>query len=73
MRKGFTGAIGKVDSINIVLLYKVGGDLVGKYYYNKKNQYSINLCAICNSNKKFIYAINRYLGATYDAQVWGLT
>ena len=37
MKKVFTKAIGKADGINIVLLYKPGGDLVGKYYYTKKN------------------------------------
>ncbi len=36
MRKDFTGAIGKVDSIDIVLLYKPGGDLIGEHYYTWK-------------------------------------
>ena len=57
MRKGFTGAIiGKVGT-NIVLLYKPRGDLIGEHYYTGKNQYSIDLCAVCNSSIKFIYAI----------------
>lgn len=47
--------------------------MVGEYYYTKKNQYSINLYAIYNSSKKFIYAITGYSGATHDVQVWGLT
>lgn len=45
----------------------------GKHYYTKKNQYSINFCAVGNSSKKFIYAITGYSGVTHDAQVWGLT
>ncbi len=73
MRKGLTGAIGKVDGSDIVLLYKPGGDLIGEHYYTRKNQYSIDLCAVCNSSKKFIYAITGYPGATHDARVWGLT
>lgn len=73
MRKGFTGAIGTVDGTNIVLLYKPGGDLIGKHYYTKKNQYFIELYAVCNSNKKFIYAITGYSGATHDTRVWSLT
>lgn len=73
MKKGFTEAVGKVDGIDIVLLYKPGGDLVGKHYFTRKNKYAIDLCAICNSSKKFIYVITRYSGATHDVRVWGLT
>lgn len=68
-RKRFTGAIGKVDDIDIVLLYKPGSDLIGKYYYTKKNQNFLNLCVVYNSSKMFIYAITGYSGATYDRQV----
>lgn len=73
IRKGFIGVIGKVDGTDIVLLYKPGGDSIGKHYYTRDNQYSIDLFAVCNSNKKFIYAITGYSDATHDARVWGLT
>lgn len=73
MKKGFTEAVRKVDGTDIVLLYKPGGDLVGKHYFTRKNKYAIDLCAICNSSNKFIYVITRYSGATHDVRVWGLT
>lgn len=69
MRKRFTGAIGKVDDIDIVLLYKPESNLIDKYYYTKKNQNFLNLCVVYNSNKIFIYAITGYSIATYDRQV----
>ena len=33
MKKGFLKAVGKVDEINIHLLFKPRGDLIDKYYY----------------------------------------
>lgn len=37
MKKYFTRSIEKVNDINLILLYKSGGDLIGKHYYTKKN------------------------------------
>lgn len=46
------GAIGKVDRTDIVLHYKLGGKLLGEHFFNRKKRYTIDHCAICDSDKK---------------------
>ena len=60
-RKGFLGAVGKVDGTDIVLHYKPGGKFHGEHFYTRKKRYAIDLCAVYNSNKQFIYTLTGLL------------
>ena len=72
-RAGFIGAVGKVDGTDIVFHYKPGGELLGEHYFNRKKRYAIDLCAVCDSNKKIIYMLTGYSNAMHDARVWSQT
>lgn len=45
----------------------------GKYYFNQKKRYTIDLYVVCNSNKKKTYMLSKYLNAIYDIWVSGQT
>ena len=59
--------------MNIVFYYKPGNKLHGKYDFNWKKRYIIDLCAVCNLSTKITYVFIGYLNAMYDTQVWGQT
>ena len=68
-REGFLGAIGKVDGTDIVLKYKPGGVFHGEHFYTRKKRYSIDLCAVCDSQKRFIYSLTGFSNTTHDSRV----
>lgn len=72
-RAGFLKAVGKANGTNIVLHYKPKGELLGEHFFNWKKQYAIDLCAICDSDKRIIYMLTGFSNAMHDAQVWGYT
>ena len=72
-REGFLGAIGKADNTDIVLQCKPGGEFNDEAFWNKKKRYALDLCAMCDSSKKFIYMLTGFSNATHDARVWGHT
>ena len=45
----------KIDKTNIVLKFKPDDYLKQKIFFNLKKRYPINICAIYDSSKKFIY------------------
>ena len=59
-REGCLGAIGKVDGTDIVLQYKPGGVFHGEHFYTRKKRYSIDLCAVCDSRKRFLYSMEDF-------------
>lgn len=72
-RAGFLGAVGKADGTDIVLHYKPGGELLGEHFFNRKKRYAIDLCAICDSDKRITYMLTGFSNAMHDARVWGHT
>lgn len=56
-----------------MLHYKPGGELLGEHYFNRKKRYAIDLCAVCDSNKKITYMLTGYSNAMHDARVWSQT
>lgn len=69
-QKRFLDIVGKVDDIDIVLQYKPGRIFHRKHFYTQKKRYAINLCAVCDLQKKFIYTLAGFLNTTHDSQVW---
>lgn len=58
-----------------ILFYNI--NLIGFFmegiFIRKKKRYSIDLCAICNFRKRFIYCLIGFSNAIYDSQVWAAT
>lgn len=73
IREGFSGAVGKVDGTYIVLQYKPGGVFDGEQFFNRKKRYAVDLCAVCDSSKKFIHMLSGFSNATHDSRVWSHT
>lgn len=72
-REGFLGAIGKADGTDIILEYKPGEAFNGENFFSRKKRYAIDLCAVCDISKRFIYMLTGFSNATHDARVWGHT
>lgn len=72
-RKGFLGAIRKVDGTDIILQYKPGGVFHGKHFYTRKKHYSIDLYAVCDSQKRFIYSLTGFSNTIHNLRVWAAT
>lgn len=53
--EGFLGAVGKLDSTDIILKFKPGRIFKGEIFFNQKKSYGLDLFAICNSSKRFTY------------------
>ena len=67
----FPGCAGFLDGTNIVLQY--GPSFYGESYYNRKKQYSFNLKAISDSNRRFTYIASGFPGSVGDATAFGET
>ncbi len=72
-QRGFFGVIGKADSTDIVLQYKPDGVFHGEHFYTWKKRYAIDLCAVCDSQKQFIYSLIGFSNTTHDSRVWAAT
>lgn len=67
----FIGVVGKViDRINIVLKFKPSGYFKKNLFFTQKNCYAMDICAICNSSKKFIYVLARQSKFQYNAYIF---
>jgi hypothetical protein len=51
----FIEVIEKVDETNIVLSTKPNESYEDELFFNRKKRYAMNLCAMCDTSKKFIY------------------
>lgn len=72
-REGFIGAVGKVDGTDIVSGFKPRGEFKRELFYNRKNQYPFDLCAVCDSAKKFTYILAGWPDSQHDARIFGST
>ena len=69
-RAGFLGCVGKIDGTDIGLPFKPGQDFDGEQFWNRKKRYAIDLCGVCNSDRKFTYILTGYSSATHDSRVY---
>lgn len=72
-REGFLGAVGKLDGTNIVLKFKPGGIFKGEIFFNRKKRYALDLCAICDSSKRFTYILAGWPNSQHDARIFAST
>ena len=66
-REEFLVAGGKLDSTDIVLKFKPGGIFKGEIFFNRKKRYALDLCAVCDSSKKFTYIFAGWPNSQHDA------
>ena len=71
--EGFFGAVGKLDGTDIVLKFKPGRIFKGEIFFNWKKRYALDLCAVYDSSKRFIYILAGWPNLQYDARIFAST
>jgi hypothetical protein len=56
-RENFIEVVSKIDETDVVLAYKSEDDYQDEIFFNRKKHYVLNLCAICNDQKKITYML----------------
>lgn len=67
---GFLGVVGKIDGTDIVLETKPGGQYEGELFFNGKKRYAMDLCAVCDSNRKFTYFLCGWPNSQHDQRIF---
>ena len=62
----FIETIDKINNINIVLFIKFNEKFDNELFFNRKKRYVINLCIVCNLNKKLIYILYDWFNFQYN-------
>ena len=66
-KDGFPLVLGCIDGTHVPIVAPSENEPI---YVNRKNEHSINIQAICDSNLKFIDVVARLPGSTHDAFIW---
>jgi hypothetical protein len=66
----FIEMIEKVDETNIVLSIKSNESYEDKLFFNRKKRYAMNLCAMYDINKKFIYFFTDWSNSQHDQRIF---
>ena len=72
-REGFLGAVEKLDGTDIVLKLKPGRIFKGDILFNRKKRYALDLCAVCDSSKRFTYILTGWPNSQHDARIFAST
>lgn len=72
-REEFLGVVGKLDGTDIVLEFKPGGVFKGEIFFNRKKRFALDLCAVCDSSKRFIYILAGLSNSQRDARIFAST
>ena len=72
-KRGFLGAVGKIDGTDVVLKYKPGGKFNGEQWFNRKKRYAIDLLGVCDRNKKLTYIYTGASNAQHDSTIFSKT
>ncbi len=62
--------IEKVNETNIVLNIKSNENYKDELFFNQKKRYAMNLCAMCDINKKFIYFLTDWSNSQHDQRIF---
>lgn len=69
-QKEFLGCVKKLYGTNIFLINKPKGAYNRKIFFTQKNKFALDLCAIYNSSKRFIYILTSWPNSQYDAKIY---
>ncbi len=69
-RENFIEVVSKIDETDVVLAYKSEDDYQDEIFFNRKKHYVLNLCAICNDQKKITYMLVEWSDSQHDARVF---
>jgi hypothetical protein len=58
-----------MNEIDIVLFIKSSEKYDDELFFNRKKRYVLDLCAICDSNKKFIYYLIDWFNSQHDQRI----
>lgn len=72
-REGFLGAVGKIDVTDIVLKHKPGGIYEGETSFTRKKVYALELCAVCDSDRRFTYILAGWPNSQHYARIFAST
>lgn len=70
-----TGCVGALDGMAVCIRKPRIDECGGKpwHYYNRKGFYALNLQAICDANKRFLYLSIRCPGSTHDSTAFDVS
>jgi hypothetical protein len=66
----FIKVVEKVDETNIVLNIKLDENYEDELFFNRKKRYAMNLCAMCDTSKKFIYFLTDWSNSQHDQRIF---
>ena len=69
-QKNFIETMNKIDETNIVLSTKSRKKFDDKLFFNWKKRYVMNLCAVCDSNKRFIFIFCEWSNSQHDQRIF---
>ena len=64
---GFPLVLGCIDCSHVSIVAPSNNEEI---YMNRKNEHSINIQAICDSDLKFMDVVTKWPGSTHDAFIW---
>lgn len=71
--KGFLSVVGKLDGTNTLLKFKLEKIFKGEIFFNQKKRYALDLCAVWDSLKRFIYIYIDVPNLQHNAQIFAFT
>lgn len=66
----FIEVVSKIDETNMVLINKSDDRYEGELFFNRKKRYIMNLCAVCDSNKKYTYFLIDWSNNQHDQRIF---
>ena len=69
-KRGFINVVDKIDGTDIILSTKPGDCYEGELFFNRKKRYAMDLCAVCDVSKKFIYFLIGWPNFQHDQRIF---
>jgi RNase P protein component len=66
----FIEVVEKIDETNVMLNFKSEDRYDEELFFNRKKRYALNLSAVCDSNKRFIYFLCDWLNSQHDQRIF---
>jgi hypothetical protein len=59
-----------MNETNIVLNNKSDDKYDEELFFNRKKRYALNLCAVCDANRRFIYFLTDWSNSQHDQRIF---